>query len=76
VTLEASETVYPAVLLQAVVVNLGDKTDDGPLVERVSVAWFEIVSELLDRRHAISTRTEGRPQPVALAVRHYLIAMR
>jgi len=37
---------YPAVLLRAVVVNLGDQTDDGPLVEGVSVAWFEIVKEL------------------------------
>lgn len=37
---------YPAVLLQAMVVNLGDQTEGGPLVEGVSVAWFEIVREL------------------------------
>lgn len=36
----------PAVLLQAVVVELGAKTDDGRLIEAVAAPWFEIIKLL------------------------------
>lgn len=37
---------YPTIVLQAAVVNLGDATNEGQLIEGVSIAWFEIVKEL------------------------------
>ncbi len=43
---QSGATNYPTILLQAALVNLGDETNDGPLVESVSIAWFEIVREL------------------------------
>lgn len=37
---------YPGVLLQAVVVDLGDKTNEGQLIQGVAIPWFEIIREL------------------------------
>lgn len=37
---------YPTVLVQAAVVRLGEETNEGQLVDGVSVAWFEIIKEL------------------------------
>lgn len=36
----------PSVLIQATVVRLGNKVNDGHLIEAVSVPWFEIIREL------------------------------
>ena len=42
----ASPSVAEPVLLQATVINLGPKTNEGRLVESVSLPWFEIMKEL------------------------------
>jgi Restriction endonuclease len=37
---------YPDVLLQAAVTILGDRIAEGQIVEGVSLAWFEIISQI------------------------------
>jgi restriction system protein len=37
---------YPDILLQASVVSLGDKVQEGHLIEGVSIAWFELIKHL------------------------------
>jgi restriction system protein len=36
----------PGVLIQATIIMLGDKTNEGQLVEAIAIPWFEIVREL------------------------------
>jgi restriction system protein len=48
----------PSLLLQAVIV-LGDKTQEGQLVEAVTLPWFDII-ELLSRDPAIAHQIEAR----------------
>lgn len=36
---------YPDVLVQATLVNLGDETTEGQLIQSVSIAWFEIIRQ-------------------------------
>jgi restriction system protein len=38
--------VPPDILLQATVVNFGDKTSEGQLIEAVAIPWFEIIRQL------------------------------
>ena len=37
---------YPEIQIQAAILNLGDTTNEGRLVESVSIAWFEIARQV------------------------------
>jgi len=38
--------VYPEILVQAAIVVFGDKTNEGQLIQGVTIPWFEIIKEI------------------------------
>lgn len=65
-----SVVVYPDLLLQAAVVNLGDKEADGQLVRGVSVPWFEIVRQL-DRDPQFLSKVDWRKLEEIIAAAYH-----
>jgi restriction system protein len=45
-SVDIPNVIVPGILLQATVINLGDHTNEGQLVEGVAIAWFEIIKQL------------------------------